>query len=110
VITKGWLRASHRALCPRLSTRYAPWYTHDEPQKLRPGKAYRFQIAVMPTAHRFRKGSRVRLELANGDSAVTESVFAHEYSPDKVGRDTIYHNARRPSRIFLPVIEHQPAA
>jgi putative CocE/NonD family hydrolase len=104
VVTKGWLRASHRALDSKLSTDYAPWYTHGKPQKLVPGKVYRFDIAVMPTAHRFREGSRIRLELANGDSSVTESIFAHEYAPNKVGRDTIYHDAERPSRLFLPVI------
>ncbi len=105
IVTKGWLRASHRALAPKLSTDYAPWYTHSKPQKLLPGKAYRFEIAVMPTAHHFGEGSRIRLELANADSSVTEFVFAHEYAPYKVGRDTIYHNAKRPSRLFLPLIE-----
>jgi uncharacterized protein len=104
VVTKGWLRASHRALAPKVSTDYAPWYTHGKPQKIVPGKAYCFQIAVMPTAHRFREGSRIRLELANADSSVTEGIFTHEYAPNKVGRDTIYHNASRPSRLFLPLI------
>ena len=59
----------------------------------------------MPTAYRFKKGSRIRLELANGDSNVTEGVFAHPYTPDKVGRDTIHHDARFPSRLLLPVID-----
>jgi predicted acyl esterase len=104
IVTKGWLRASHRALDRKQSTEYAPWYTHAKPERLKPGKVYRFEIAVMPTSHRFKKGSRIRLELANGDSSVTEFVFAHEYSPDKVGRDTIYHDAKRPSRLFLPVL------
>ena len=102
VITKGWLRASHRAIARKASTEYAPWYPHDKPQKLRPGRTYRFEIAVMPTAHRFRKGSRIRLEIANGDSSVTEQIFAHEYSPAKVGRDTIHHDSARPSRLYLP--------
>ncbi len=104
VITKGWLRASHRALSHE-STEFAPWYTHDKPQMLQPGRAYRFEIAVMPTAHRFTKGSRIRLEIANGDSSVTDSIFAHEYSPAKVGRDTLHHNAARASRLFLPLID-----
>ena len=104
VVTKGWLRASHRAIDPKQSADYAPWYTHSKPKKLVPGKAYRFEIAVMPTAHLFGEGSRIRLELANGDSSVTESIFAHEYAPNKVGRDTIYHDDERPSRLFLPVI------
>lgn len=105
IVTKGWLRASHRQLDPRHSTEYAPWYTHTAPAPLTPNKVYEFTIAVMPSAHRFRAGSRIRLEIANGDSAVTEFVFAHEYPPWKVGADTIYHDARRASRLYLPVIE-----
>ncbi len=105
IVTKGWLRASHRQLDPHHSTEHAPWYTHSSPTTLVPNKVYEFAIAVMPTAHRFRAGSRIRLEIANGDSSVTEFVFAHEYPPWKVGIDTIYHDARRPSRLLLPVIE-----
>jgi predicted acyl esterase len=103
VVTKGWLRASHRALDPKHSTEYEPWYTHTDPQPIVPGKPYRFEIAVMPTAHRFAKGSRIRLEMANGDSALTEFIFAHEYAPTKIGRDTIHHDAKHPSFLALPV-------
>ena len=103
IVTKGWLRASHRRTDPKLSTAYAPYYAHTHPQPITPGKVYGFEIAVMPTAHRFARGSRIRLELANGDSSVTELVFAHEYSPAKIGRDTIFHDKRYPSQIALPV-------
>ena len=103
IVTKGWLRASHRRIDPELSTQHAPHYTHLQPQPVTPGKVYRFEIAVMPTAHRFACGSRIRLELANGDSSVTETVFAHEYSPAKIGRDTIFHSRRYPSQLALPV-------
>lgn len=105
VITKGWLRASHRDLDTKRSLPYAPWYTHDDPKPLRPGKIYRFEIAVMPTAHRFTVGSRIRLEIANGDSSVTEYVFAHEYAPYKIGVDTFHHDVKHPSRLLLPVRE-----
>ena len=103
VVTKGWLRASHRAIDKKLSLENAPWYTHKDPQPLVPGKVYLFRIAVMPTAHRFGKGSRIRIELANGDSSVTEFVFAHEYPPAKIGVDTLYHDKKRPSRVLLPI-------
>lgn len=105
IITKGWLRASHRTLDKARSLPYAPWYTHTDPKPIRPGQIYKFEIAVMPTAHRFAAGSRIRLELANGDSAVTEYVFAHEYAPYKIGVDTIHHDAEHPSRLWLPVRE-----
>lgn len=41
-------------------------------------------------AHVFRAGHSIRLELANGDSPVTEAVFSHYYTP-KQGTDTIHH-------------------
>jgi uncharacterized protein len=104
IVTKGWLRASMRATDAKLSRRHAPYYSFRKAEKLQPGRVYRFPIAVMPTAYRFTAGNRIRLELANGDSSVTENVFAHPYTPDKVGVDTIHHDARRPSHIVLPIV------
>jgi hypothetical protein len=105
VVTKGWLRASHRAIDRSLSLENAPWYDNTSPEPIEPGKVYEYEIAVMPTAYRFKKGSRIRLEIANGDSQLTEIVFQHDYSPDKVGTDTIYFSQEYPSRIVLPVMQ-----
>lgn len=104
VLTKGWLRASFRALDPKRSSEYEPWYTYASPTPLTPGEIYKFEIRVVATAHRFKKGNRIRLELANGDSQLTELIFEHEYTPDKMGRDTIYHGSKHPSHILLPVV------
>ena len=59
-------------------------------------------------AYRFRRGNRIRVEIANGDSAATDGLFFHAYRPDKVGADTIYHDAAHPSRLQLPVLETPP--
>lgn len=104
-ITKGWLRASHRALDPQKSTEMEPYHTHVAPQPIEPGKVYRFDLSLEPIAHRFRKGSRVRLELANGDSVVTDVLWTHYYNPDKIGADTIHHSRQHPSALVLPVTE-----
>lgn len=103
IVSKGWLRASHRALDTSRSTELAPVYLHTDPERLKPDQVYRFDIAVMPSAHRFKKGSRIRLELSNGDSSVTEYVFTHEYAPWKVGHDVILHDQDHPSHILIPV-------
>ncbi len=105
VITKGWLRASHREIDRTRSLENAPLYTHVDPRPIEPGKIYKFEIAVMPTAYLFKRGSRIRLELANGDSQLTEFVFHHDYAPNKVGRDIIHHSVDYPSRLILPVVE-----
>ena len=103
------MKASHRELNPQLSTEYAPWYSHERVEPLEPGKPYRFEVSIMPTANLFKKGSRIRLELANGDLAITDFVFEHVYLPNKIGKDTIFHSAARPSQIMLPVITSQRA-
>jgi putative CocE/NonD family hydrolase len=104
-ITKGWLRASHRALDPQKSTEMEPYHTHTNPEPIEPGKIYRFDISVEPMAHRFKKGSRVRLEIVNGDSAITDVLWTHYFIPSKIGTDTIYHSAEYPSALTLPVTE-----
>ena len=62
-------------------------------------------ISIEPMAHRFRKGSRVRLELVNGDSTITDVLWTHYYSPSKMGTDTVWHTAQYPSALTLPVTE-----
>jgi len=104
-ITKGWLRASHRALDPAKSTEMEPYHTHTNPEPIEPGKIYRFDIGIEPMAHRFKKGSRVRLELVNGDSGLTDMLWTHYYNPNKIGADTIHHSAEHPSALVLPVLE-----
>ena len=103
-ITKGWLRASHRALDAEKSTEMEPYHSHQNPEPIEPGKIYRLEISVEPMAHRFPAGSRVRLEIVNGDSAVTDMLWTHYFNPDKIGTDTIHHSAEHPSELILPVM------
>ena len=104
-ITKGWLRASHRALDPKRSTAMEPYHTHTSPEPIEPGKVYRFDISLEPMAHRFKQGNRIRLEIVNGDSTVTDVLWTHYYAPDKIGADTIHHSAQYPSALTLPMME-----
>jgi putative CocE/NonD family hydrolase len=104
-ITKGWLRASHRALDPKKSTPMEPYHTHSNPEPIEPGRIYRFDISLEPMAHRFKKGNRVRLEIVNGDSALSDMLWTHYYLPSKIGTDTIFHSGEHPSALTLPVME-----
>ncbi len=104
VVTKGWLRASHREKDEKRSTKLRPFYSHANPQPIVPGEVLLYEIEVMPCAHRFKAGHRIRLEIVNGDSPLTDSLFTHQYLYYKVGSDTIWHNAKRPSRLLLPVV------
>ena len=103
-VSKGWLRASHREKDEKRSKPYRPVYTHMNPQPIEPGKTYRYEVEVMPCSHVFKAGHRIRLEIANADSMFTDSFFAHQYMPYKVGRDTIEHGAANASRLILPIV------
>ena len=103
LVSMGWLRASHRALDPARSSEAEPFYSHAHPEPLAPGQVYRFDIRIEPQAYRFKRGSRIRLEIVNGDSTVTDILWSHYYAPNKVGTDTLHHSARYPSALVLPV-------
>ena len=103
VITRGWLRASHRALDPESATDAVPYHTHADPQPLAPGEIYKFEISLEPMAYLVRAGHRLRLEIVNGDSPVSEQLWVHYYRPDKIGADTIHHDPAHPSALILPV-------
>jgi len=104
-ITKGWLKASHREKDDQRSTAHRPYHTHQSPEPLVPGEVYKFEIEVHPTSYVFQAGHRIRLEIANGDSPLTDAPFTHQYLPHKIGRDTIHHNSEFPSRLILPVLK-----
>ena len=104
VITRGWLRASHRALDPDRSTEMVPYHTHTDPQPLTPGEITKFEISLEPMAYLIQAGHRLRLEIVNGDSPISEGLWGHYYTPNKIGRDTIYHDAAHPSELILPVM------
>jgi uncharacterized protein len=105
LVTKGWLRASHRALDPKHSTEMEPYHSHTDPEPLKPGEVYKFEISIEPNAYRFRQGNRIRLEIVNGDSPITDVLWTHYYQPNKIGQDTVHHCGRYPSRLILPVME-----
>jgi putative CocE/NonD family hydrolase len=103
-VSKGWLKASHREKDEARSTPVRPFYTHTNPQPLAPGEIYQFDIEVLPISYVFKQSHRIRLELANGDSPVTDGVFSHPYHPTQIGTDTIHHDGAHASCLMLPVI------
>lgn len=104
VVTRGWLKASHRALADGASADLAPMHAHDARELLVPGQVYRLDISLEPTAYVFKAGHRIRLEIVNGDSAITEALWTHLYRPDKRGRDTVHYGPQHASELILPVM------
>jgi len=96
-------RASHGAIDPARSTDMVPYHSHADPQALTPNEIYKFEISLEPMAYLIKQGHRLRVEIVNGDSPATEILWSHYYRPDKIGSDTIHHDALHPSELILPV-------
>ena len=94
LVTRGRLKASVRQKDLTRSSDNLPVYTLDQPDLLSPGQVYPLEIALRQTAYRFSAGNRVVLEVRPvNDGSLANSV-----------RDTLYHNTRNPSRLWLPVV------
>jgi predicted acyl esterase len=66
-LTQGWLRAGHRALDLGRSKPWRPVHPHDRAEPLAPGEPTWFEIAIVPTAQRFKPGQRLRLIVTSDD-------------------------------------------
>ncbi len=103
ILTRGWLKASHACTKSEgLSKSHRPYYLHDAPKPIEPGAIYKYEIEVWPTSNVFKKGHRIRIDVACGDSPALD--FGGHYYGIKVGADTYYHDTEHASHVVLPVI------
>jgi predicted acyl esterase len=108
----GSLKAKFRELDESKSRPGMPWHPFQNPRELRPGTIYEFQIELQPVFKTFRKGCRIWLKIASDDALYSTLDSSSRYvetplSPEN-SRISIYHNARYPSHLFLPVIPDTP--
>ncbi len=99
-VSNGKLKASMRAFIENSNEHYQPQYIFNSYLPLVPSRTTRIDIAIQPTAHRFRAGSRIMLRINQiGDDSLA----------GKIRQDSIFHNQRNPSRIWLPVLSGELA-
>ena len=101
-VARGWLRASHRRLDPRLSTSTRPYQTHlaRDAAPLTPGKPTLLRVEVFPFDHVFRAGSRIRLIV---DTPSQTGGWNFQVLPTPV-TNTVLHDPGHRSRIVFGVI------
>jgi len=103
-VQSGWLRASHRALSPE-STELRPVHTDVESDgaPLVPGEWTEARVELMPFAHVFRPGSRVRIAIDTpGETRAVWKFRVKELTGEV--RHSIGHSAEHASSIVLPVV------
>jgi len=111
-VTRGWLKASLRAIDPKRSKPWKPWHllTRDSRKPVVPGEVNEYQIEIMSTANLFRKGHRICLEIASMDlptgvaGATNAEYVPYHICSSKTVLHKIYHDTTRPSHLLLPVI------
>ena len=106
VLTKGWLKASHRDLDKRKSKPWQPYHPHRKIKPIKPSRVYEYAIEILPTSNVFRAGHRIGLEISSDDgepTKLTDFLFSYLLSGRKM-RNTIFHNPEYPSHLLLPII------
>ena len=70
-LTRGWLKASHRALDPARSLPGRPWHplTRAAQKPVVPGEINEYAIEIMATANQFKRGHRICVEITSLDLA-----------------------------------------
>ncbi|MFC2014333.1 CocE/NonD family hydrolase, partial [Chloroflexota bacterium] len=104
VVTKGWLKASHREIDLEISKPWQPFHPHQGPTLIKHGQIYEYAIEVRPTSQLFKAGHRVELEIASYDSPATELAPIYHLPHAQPTTHTIYHTPKHPSHLLLPVI------
>jgi predicted acyl esterase len=107
LLTRGYLKGSHREIDPERSRPWQPFHTHTNPQRLTPGEIYDFAIEIMPTGHLFKAGHQICIKISGAvdepPNTGIEALHEGHISSHLSNIVTIYHDAEHPSHLLLPI-------
>ncbi len=106
LLTKGWLKGSHRELDMEKSKPWEPIHTHRKSEPLTPGEIYEFDIKLVPTGNLFKAGSRIAVKIRCVDDEPKnplELIGTGSLARTGVSRVTVFHNEDYPSYLLLPI-------
>jgi len=101
VVSKGWLKASHRELDKSKSKPYKPYHPHTRGIPVEPGEVHEYAIDIRETSYVFKRGHRIQLKIAGEDRL--EGIWWHLPNM-RVTEHTIYNSHQYLSYLLLPVI------
>jgi hypothetical protein len=112
-VTRGWLKASHRAVDEKKSLPGRPFHplTRSAQKPVAPGEINLYDVEISPTSNLFKRDHRICVEITSldvpsgvsGDTAVVYIPF--HLCSSKTVVHKIYHGQKYPSYLLLPVIE-----
>jgi predicted acyl esterase len=107
ILTRGWLRASHRELVSEESAPWKPVHPHLKAEKLVPNEIYRFDIEILPTGTLFPAGHKIMLQISCTDDKPNhsmEGLGVGHIRMQKGNRITVFHDEDHPSCLLLPIV------
>lgn len=106
VVTRGWLRASQRALDPEHSDELRPVLAYDGEQPVPVGEPIRLDIELLPSSTLFEPGSTLVLDIGGQDLAI--NPMQQHLQLFNAGNHTVHIGGQHPSALLLPIIEPEP--
>jgi len=107
VISKGWLKASHRELDESKSKPYKPFHPHTRSLPIAPGRIYEYAIDIRETSNVFKAGHKLQLVIKGQDAPWDDFFIFYHVTNMKQTQHTIYHTPEYASYMVLPVIPKQ---
>jgi hypothetical protein len=108
ILTRGWLRGSHREIDPKRSKPWAPYHPHTKSEPLVPGKIYEFNIPIIPNGNLFKAGTKIKVKIGSSDDAPAhtfEQIAAGNLKRQSASRITVFQDGDHPSHLLLPVTD-----
>lgn len=103
VVTRGWLRASQRALNPRRSTDLQPVPAYDGELPVPLAEPIRLDIELLPSSTMFEAGSSLVLEIGGQDLAI--NPMQQHKRLYNAGTHTIHIGHNRDGLLLLPTVD-----
>jgi len=104
LVTKGWLKASHRELDEKKSRPYQPYHKHLRKLPIKPDEVYEYAIDIRDTSYVFKAGHRIQLLFKGQDSPWEDFFIWYHINNMNETKHSINHDSRYPSYLLLPVI------
>lgn len=111
-VSRGWLKASHRAVDPKRSKPGRPWHplTRAAQKPVTPGEVNEYAIEILSSANLFKAGHRICVDIMAMDvpsgvgGATNVEYISYHLCSSRTTLHKVYHDGQRPSHLLLPII------
>jgi len=102
IISKGWLKASHRELDETKSTPERPYHKHVRRLPIKPGEICQYAIDIRDTSYVVRQGHRLQLLIKGQDSPWEDFAIWYHVNNGTETEHTVHHDTAHASHLLMP--------